>query len=77
MSFTTKDTESQQIDYIESNGTVCPYCEHEGDIHGNGDVEIGSGYGFQEVYCGYCGTYWSNVFQLVGFRDLEQAGDAV
>ena len=53
-------------EYVAAGGLKCPHCG-EGDIEGNGGVEIEAGTAWQEVGCGNCQKTWIDVYKLIGW----------
>ena len=52
-------------EYVESAGTVCPYCKSE-HITG-GSVDIDGGIASQNVACYECDAEWTDHYRLVGY----------
>lgn len=57
-------------EYVAKAGNACPVC-HENMTHG-GDLEVAGRTASQSVTCLLCGATWADVYQLVGYSDLEK-----
>ena len=55
-----------RTEYLESGGTICPFCKHN-QIEG-GPVEILDGTAEQKQGCLKCNRTWTAVFQLTDAR---------
>lgn len=51
-------------EYLETDGTVCPFCGSDNITAGCFD---GEGV-YQDVECLACGEYWKDIYQLVGIH---------
>lgn len=59
-----------QKDYVERHGNHCPVCGSD-MIYGEA-AETGNGRSVQEMGCHQCHATWNDVYQLIGFSDLER-----
>lgn len=55
--------------YRDSGGVRCPNCGSE-NIEGQG-VEVDQGSCYQPCGCNDCDAEWNDVYQLLGYDDLE------
>lgn len=55
--------------YAARGGLRCPVCEEEG-ITGH-SIDITDGYASQNVGCDSCPAEWTDVYQLIGYDNLE------
>lgn len=56
-------------EYVNRGGGQCPKCGSE-EITGY-DVDIEGKYATQKTSCDSCGEAWYNVYQLVGYSNVE------
>jgi hypothetical protein len=57
-------------DYAKDNGAFCPVCRSN-NLE-SGEVEYGgAGLRFEDCSCVNCGAWWVSVFELIGYRDLD------
>lgn len=57
-----KITYKMQQDYIDSEGSACPFCASD-DIEGAG-VAVESGIATQRMFCNDCEESWEDVYTL-------------
>lgn len=55
--------------YVAAGGCKCPVCGSE-SITG-GPVEVDAGTAWQPITCGDCHANWNDVYNLVGYAELE------
>ena len=65
------DRPQREIDYLAAGGLHCPVCQSE-DIIGESWTAEG-GTCWQEVYCGECGSRWTDDYDLVGLTILHDS----
>lgn len=56
--------------YIDNEGTQCPYCNSH-DIEGQ-EVNIDAGSAWQDVSCNACGQEWQDTYTLTGFASTNK-----
>lgn len=57
------------IEYAEKSGLRCPVCEGN-EIEG-GSIQVDAGIAWQGCQCLDCDATWDDMYELVGYRDLE------
>lgn len=66
----TPDSALNVQKYLDSKGTICPFCGEE-DIEG-GPVETGNGKANQEMSCAACDKKWLDLYELVNIMTYEE-----
>jgi C4-type Zn-finger protein len=60
-------TYEQKQDYLNENGTKCPYCQST-QLNGE-QFDVNAGIATQNVECMSCGEYWKDVYRLDNIRE--------
>ena len=56
-------------EYVRQCGAICPSCRSS-QIDG-GHIEVDGSSAWQEITCFECGATWTDVYELVGYENLE------
>ena len=57
-------------EFISKVGLVCPACS-KSDISSMDSVQIDDGFCWQEIECHTCEATWQEIYNLVGFDNLQ------
>lgn len=53
--------------YLRSKGLRCPFCRST-EIVGLAGLDVDAGTATQAICCNACQQFWTDIYQLVGYR---------